>query len=346
MSKIDKKIMTWEDAGLISKNQAEQIISFENNAKQPRLVLALLFLGIFIICSGIVSLIAANWDEISGWLKLIINFAVLAAISGGTYNAYSQGKKGWFEAGLFAIFLMVGASIALVAQVFQLHSNIANGFLSWAIFTTPLILLSKKKLLSLFFVPILLFSFLAKIEIWHILSRIFDYFEFLKYSPATVTGFLIIFFGLATFALKHADDYFRNQQPIMVVSKAYMVFFMYVSAISGFIYALFIMDYYIAYSSFKTMNNSIIDVIYMPTFFVLLAFLSTMVWISHKQNLTKQLNTNIILIGLAFFAVYVRLFGNLITTGFGLIISGIVILGIGWLVNYSIKKSKILKGTK
>lgn len=344
--RIDNKIKAWEGAGLISSSQASKIIEFENTTKQPKLTMALVFLGIFVICSGIVSLIAANWDEIFGWLKLSIDFAILTTLTAATYYAYCQDKKGWFEGGLVGIFLMTGASIILIAQVFQLHSNIANGFLAWAFFTSPLIILSKNKLISFIWIPVLLFSFLVKIEIWELIDRLFSYFEFLRYSPATVTGFLLTFFALAAFASKSANEYFKNQQPIFSVLKIYMIQLMYIAAIYGFIYALFIMEAYMAYSSLKNLKYINFNVNYIPSFLLTISFFSAMVWINYKQNKIKQVNTNIILIGAAFFAVYIRLFGNLISTGFGLIISGLVILVICGLINFAIKKSKALKGAK
>ena len=119
MSRLENKLTLWEQQKLISPTQKQQILAFETQNKRPHLLTALFSLGIFILSLGIISLIAANWDEISGTVKLTIDFILLAALAAGTIVADARGKIFWKEAGILALFLMTIASIGLISQVFQ-----------------------------------------------------------------------------------------------------------------------------------------------------------------------------------------------------------------------------------
>ena len=102
-------------------------------------------LGVFVTALGIISLIAANWEGIGGGVKLTADFILLAVLAGGIMRAQNRGSAFWREAGIFALFMMTGASIGLITQVFQTNGTLANGALTWALFSAPLLAVSGKK---------------------------------------------------------------------------------------------------------------------------------------------------------------------------------------------------------
>ena len=60
-------------------------------------------------------------------------------------------------------------------------------------------------------------------------------------------------------------------------------------------------------------------------------------WIYYKHNYPKMQNFNIAMIGVCFFICYIRLFSDLLTTGIGLIVTGLL-LSLVWGIKTVINK--------
>lgn len=145
MSRLNNRLNLWEQNRLIAPEQKQLILDFESQNKTPHLPYAVFMLGVFVTALGIISLIAANWEEIGGGVKLTADFILLAVLAGGIMRAQNRGSAFWREAGIFALFMMTGASIGLITQVFQTNGTLANGALTWALFSAPLLAVSGKK---------------------------------------------------------------------------------------------------------------------------------------------------------------------------------------------------------
>ena len=69
-----KKLNLWKDAGLISDIQYASIIKYEEEHKpKNRTAYTIITLGALVICLGIISLIASNWEYINDGVKLVID---------------------------------------------------------------------------------------------------------------------------------------------------------------------------------------------------------------------------------------------------------------------------------
>ena len=75
MNKILNKLKIWMDAGLITESQMNSILKFEDD-QQPknRAVYSIITLGAIVICLGIISMIASNWEKLGDIFKLIADF--------------------------------------------------------------------------------------------------------------------------------------------------------------------------------------------------------------------------------------------------------------------------------
>lgn len=111
MSRLNNRLTLWEQNRLIAPEQKQLILDFESQNKTPHLPYAVFMLGVFVTALGIISLIAANWEEIGGGVKLTADFILLAVLAGGIMRAQNRGSAFWREAGIFALFMMTGASI-------------------------------------------------------------------------------------------------------------------------------------------------------------------------------------------------------------------------------------------
>lgn len=151
MSKLERLLQEWVAQKLITSDQAGQIQKFESSKAQTSWVMSgLLILGAIIVGIGVVSLIAANWANIPDALKLAIDFAILFALGAAAVSAERNGKVAVFEVLLVSLQLLVLASIGLISQIYHTGGKLHQALFFWSLVTLSLALISKR-----FFVPFL-----------------------------------------------------------------------------------------------------------------------------------------------------------------------------------------------
>ena len=83
---LSKKLEEWVNQHLISAQTAAAIISYEKNKSSTHKMLwGFILLGIAVIGIGIIAVVAANWNNISPFIKLSIAFFGLIMLSGSIY---------------------------------------------------------------------------------------------------------------------------------------------------------------------------------------------------------------------------------------------------------------------
>lgn len=151
MNKLEKKIASWVEKSLISLEQKDKILEYEKELQQKqkssKSLYTFIILGAGIIGIGFISIIAANWDQIPGMVKLIIDFALLASIS--CYLVYKRDriKSLYFEGWLVFLAFFYLASIGLIAQVFHTGGELYQALFFWIAIMLPLLFISKKSIL-------------------------------------------------------------------------------------------------------------------------------------------------------------------------------------------------------
>jgi uncharacterized membrane protein len=149
--KLDVKIKRWMNEDIISAEQMEAILSFEQSmSKKTRSQISLyafVILGCCVLSIGLVSVIAANWNAIPEAMKLIVAFLGLGGIGFGAYRANSKNRVLMFE-GLSTLFMLAClATIGLIAQVFHTGGAPYQALALWLVIVLPLALLAKRKFL-------------------------------------------------------------------------------------------------------------------------------------------------------------------------------------------------------
>jgi len=136
------------EAGILTEETAEKIRGFYNNKnEQPQNHLFIVFgiLGAILIGLGIILIIAQNWDQLPKSIKT--TFAFLPLIIGQLLGAYGLLKKQesitWRESTATFIFLMVGASISLISQIYNIPGELSSFILLWVLLGLPLVYLLK-----------------------------------------------------------------------------------------------------------------------------------------------------------------------------------------------------------
>jgi uncharacterized membrane protein len=149
---VDKKqIDIWLKEGTINKKQAQKMLSdssvYKTEEKSNKLIITISTIGSILIGIGAILFIASNW-------KAIPNFAKVLTLVGSTFGAYYTGYIMKYKAktlpkvGTSLVFLgalLFGATVILIAQMYNLNANNHVLTLIWLIGILPLVYVLKSK---------------------------------------------------------------------------------------------------------------------------------------------------------------------------------------------------------
>lgn len=163
-------------AGIITPTQKLQILDFDNDVGHSWIYRILMILGIFTLGVGVISIVAANWQDIGDMVKLIVMLLLLLFSALGVLYYLKQNKTKVAEKWALSEFLFSGAAIGLIIQVFQLSGGKIYAPLGvWALMTFFLLFLPKQKLISYFWMPLFLTWAVMWIgDIWWDIFKSFD----------------------------------------------------------------------------------------------------------------------------------------------------------------------------
>lgn len=143
-----------EQEGVLGPQQAERLLEMaagrDRGERAISLASALAWIGGLTILLGAVLLVAANWQHIADWFKIVGLLALLALCHAGGFWARSGGRElykladalHFVGAGLFL------AGIGLISQIYQVDSYPPDGVLWWLLATVPLAALLRSPSLS------------------------------------------------------------------------------------------------------------------------------------------------------------------------------------------------------
>lgn len=130
----------WQADGLISAEQSvalSQKYRLDQMAKEStnRLLFAIYIIGAALIGAGVVSFVAAHWEEITPSVKVgLIVACMLTGHVAGFYLWKVSARSPRLGHALIVLGTLVfGANIGLMAQIFHIRSYFYNGLFAWAI---------------------------------------------------------------------------------------------------------------------------------------------------------------------------------------------------------------------
>ena len=142
--------------GLLSDDSAQKINAYykQKEQQQPqRMNVVFGIIGSALIGLGIILIVAHNWDNFSRQVKIIFSF--LPLIVGQIFFGYSlikkQNNRTWKESSATFLFFTVGASIALVAQVYNIPGGTGSFLFTWMLLCVPLIYIMPSSMVSLLY---------------------------------------------------------------------------------------------------------------------------------------------------------------------------------------------------
>lgn len=148
MSKIAwliKETKIWVSSGIISNDQAEQIIGLYPVENKNKLISILLLLGAILLGTGIILFFASNWQLIPKWGKIslvIIPLVLFHLSSQLTYRDYPRLSQALSLLGC----IMFGSGIWLIAQIFHINAHFPNGILFWLLGVLPVAFILREEL--------------------------------------------------------------------------------------------------------------------------------------------------------------------------------------------------------
>lgn len=145
MSKLENNLKDWLAQGLISPEQAVRIREHEANKPESSWILSgLLILGAIVIGIGIISLVAANWNQIPNSIKLAGDFLLLAALAFAAIFSWDAKKPIQFEVLLLLFLLVCLASIGLISQIYNTGGQLYQALLFWSLITAAAALAARQ----------------------------------------------------------------------------------------------------------------------------------------------------------------------------------------------------------
>ena len=173
-SKFNKELKELVSDRVISLDIANKISQYydQKQADKPnRLFTIFGIFGALLVGSGIILMLAHNWDDFSRMTKTI--FAFVPLIIGQCVAGFSILKDKsptWKEASGTFLFFAVGASISLVSQIYNISGDLGLFLRTWIILCLPLVYLLRSHAVAL--LVILSSTYYAtEVGIWNYRNR-------------------------------------------------------------------------------------------------------------------------------------------------------------------------------
>jgi uncharacterized membrane protein len=139
------KIERWHRAGLIDADTRDRLIAHEAAHARPFALWAVFGIGALAIGLGLVSVVAANWEDIPGQLRLGLHLALIA----GALAALVLREQWLAQASPWAVEALLFVTVALgltffghLGQVYQTGSPLWKPLAAWLALFAPLLLLT------------------------------------------------------------------------------------------------------------------------------------------------------------------------------------------------------------
>lgn len=139
-----RKIAQWHDAGLIDAATRDRLLAYETAHARPLVLWAISGIGALAIGLGLVSVIAANWEDIPGLLRLAVHLALIAGMLGVLWwrEARLAEDSPWSVEALVFVTAALGLTFfGHIGQVYQTSSPLWQPLAVWLALFAPLLLL-------------------------------------------------------------------------------------------------------------------------------------------------------------------------------------------------------------
>lgn len=138
-----RKLRDWQDAGLIDAATVERIRAYEDSHARPLALWAVIGIAALAIGLGLISIVAANWEAIPGTVRLGIHFALIALAAGALWRlgpALAAEKPWAHEAAIFVFGALGLTFMGHLGQVYQTSALLWEPVGLWLLLFAPLLM--------------------------------------------------------------------------------------------------------------------------------------------------------------------------------------------------------------
>ncbi len=139
-----RKIEAWYRAGIIDDATRDRLIAFEADHARPVALWAVFGLGALTIGLGLVSVVAANWEDIPGLVRLGVHLGLIAGALGVLLLREERLAAGFPWAAEALLFVVIALGLTFfghLGQVYQTSSPLWQPVGLWLMLFAPLLLL-------------------------------------------------------------------------------------------------------------------------------------------------------------------------------------------------------------
>ena len=220
-SRLKNEMAEWQKDGIIESTQAEAIMKrygVEKKTYKPgNLISAISTLAVILIGVGIILFFASNWEYIPDIIKIVL---LLVATFSTYYAGYVMKfeKKNYPRAGHALIFLgsiLVGASIFLIGQIFNINVDAHWLVLLWFIAISPMgYVFDSRPTIGLTILTFTYWLSLSTNEMYRGMSSPF---------------LLYLLFGIALYSIGQLHELTDKWSRFRIIYKGFGIFFILVS---------------------------------------------------------------------------------------------------------------------
>jgi uncharacterized membrane protein len=351
---LEARLQHWVRAGLIGADQAARILAFEGTDRRPTLLYAVAGLGGLAIAVGLVSIVAANWDDIPAGVKIAIDLVLVAAVGGAVWWWEQRGPEWARETAIVVLYGLVLASIALVGQVYQLGGRAHEAMATWTVLTALLMTRAK----SPFAAATWIFGLQATWLVWALwiadgwhepelaLGTIYvapllclglgSLGTLRRTRPALADALMAIGWGelvlcgtAGSFAF-YADmtgEHFERASPMIAVSTV-LTIGIGAALLHGVAQRVLLVACLVLAHVPVLYSPGELDVVAATSFIALWVLVA---WAAHTARDPRLSSVATAFVGLRIIAIYFEVLGTLLDTGVMLVSGGLVTLGVVWL---------------
>ena len=290
---LQKQLQELIEADIISEEIADKILAYykhKDDKTSNRIFVVFGVLGALLIGLGLILIIAHNWDNLSRTAKTLLAFVPL--LIGQILAGYTLLKKTnsptWRESTSTFLFFAIGATIALISQIYHLSGSLSTFLLTWLLLALPLVYLMRSSMTSLLYIAGISYyvfevgySFYHKFEnnyYWLLLLLILPFYYWL-YKNKSGSNALIFHHWFLPLSILLAFG-------TLVEHNGRFIFVGYMSLL-GLFYLIGNTDYFIKQ---KLLNNSYMIIGSLGTVGILLALSFKWFWreLRHQELMSGQ----------------------------------------------------------
>lgn len=130
--RLEADLARWRNEGWVTPPGYDRIQAELQSRRGPNLSAALSILAAVLLGFGAMSFVAANWQDMPRFARLLLLFTSLIASYGMAGLLFQRGMNAFGHAATLLGLALFGASIMLVSQMFHMDGNPADAVLVWA----------------------------------------------------------------------------------------------------------------------------------------------------------------------------------------------------------------------